>query len=59
MMPEFAEVRWKPYLTKAKRGMAFSVEYIAPIDTGLCLWDTLEVKFFRWTLRINRYRLFH
>ena len=59
MMPKFAGVRWQKHVTKATRGAAFGVEYIAPIDTGLCLWDTLEVKFFRWTLRVNRFRLFH
>lgn len=59
MMPKFAEVRWQRHSTKAVRGFAFGVEYIAPIDTGLALWDTLEFRFWRWTLRVNRFRILH
>lgn len=59
MMPKFAKVRWESYLTKAKCGFAFGVEYISTIDTGLALWDTCEFRFWRWTLRINRFRILH
>lgn len=59
MMPKFAQVKWKAHVTRAKRNWAFGMEYIAPIDTGFALWDTVELRFWRWTLRVNRFRIFH
>lgn len=59
MMPKFAEVRWKCHLTYKKKSFAFGVEYFSTIHTGLALWDTLELRFWRCCLRVNRYRMFH
>lgn len=61
-MKKFAKTKWRFEWAKnsLRPGASFclGLGYHSPIDTGLCLWDTLEIFLFRRVLRVNRFRLF-